>query len=276
VHVCFRNVTAATGNFAVVTLTAATSLVISSGSTMGAANATPFRLWIVGFNDGGTFRLGAIKCAAAGRIHPLQDDVLASSTAEGGAGAADSAGVIYTGTAVSAKACRILGYVEWSSGLTTVGTWAIVPTKIQLFGAGIRLPGETVQTVLATTTSTVTHTNSGMTDTGLSAALAPTSAANGVRIAGTNTEIFPSSTGLGAQIELLRGGSTILQMSGGTIGYGSSSQGIINVPFFWLDFPATASSVTYKTQAKAGNASGTIDTQHNGGTSTILVEEIMA
>jgi hypothetical protein len=34
--------------------------------------------------------------------------------------------------------------------------------------------------------------------------------------------------------------------------------------------------VTYKTQAKAGNASGTIDTQHNGGTSTILVEEIMA
>jgi hypothetical protein len=82
--------------------------------------------------------------------------------------------------------------------------------------------------------------------------------------------------GLGAQIELLRGGSTILQMSGGTIGYGSSSQGIINVPFFWLDFPATASSVTYKTQAKAGNASGTIDTQHNGGTSTILVEEIMA
>jgi hypothetical protein len=276
VHVCFRNVTAATGNFAVVTLTAATSLVISSGSTMGAANATPFRLWIVGFNDGGTFRLGAIKCAAAGRIHPLQDDVLASSTAEGGAGAADSAGVIYTGTAVSAKACRILAYMEWSSGLTTAGTWAIVPTKIQLFGAGIRLPGETVQTVLASTTATVTHTNSGMTDTGLSAALSPTSAANGVRVSGTNTEIFPSSTGLGAQIELLRGSISILQMSGGTIGYGSSSQGIINVPFFWLDFPGTASSVTYKTQAKAGNSSGTVNSQHNGGTSTILVEEIMA
>jgi hypothetical protein len=276
VHVCFRNVTAATGNFAVLTLTAATSLVISSGSTMGAANATPFRLWIVGFNDGGTFRLGAIKCAVAGRIHPLQDDMLASSTAEGGAGAADSAGVFYTGTAVSAKALRILGYMEWSSGLTTAGTWASGPTRIQLFGAGIRCPGEIVQTVLASTTATVTHTNSGMTGTGLSAALSPTSAANAVKVSGTNTEIFPSSTGLGAQIELLRGSTSIMQMSGGTIGYGSSSQGIINVPFFWLDFPGSVSSVTYKTQAKAGNSSGTVNSQHNGGTSTILVEEIMA
>jgi hypothetical protein len=34
--------------------------------------------------------------------------------------------------------------------------------------------------------------------------------------------------------------------------------------------------VTYKTQAKAGNSSGTVNSQHNGGTSTILVEEIMA
>jgi hypothetical protein len=115
-----------------------------------------------------------------------------------------------------------------------------------------------------------------MTDTGLSAALSPTSAANGVKVSGTNTEIFPSSTGLGAQIELLRGSTSILQMSGGTIGYGSSSQGIINVPFFWLDFPGSVSSVTYKTQAKAGNSSGTVNSQHNGGTSTILVEEIMA
>jgi hypothetical protein len=202
--------------------------------------------------------------------------MLASSTAEGGAGAADSAGVFYTGTAVSAKALRILGYMEWSSGLTTAGAWAGGPTRIQLFGAGIRCPGEIVQTVLASTTATVTHTNSGMTDTGLSAALSPTSAANGVKVSGTNTEIFPSSTGLGAQIELLRGSTSILQMSGGTIGYGSSSQGIINVPFFWLDFPGSVSSVTYKTQAKAGNSSGTVNSQHNGGTSTILVEEIMA
>lgn len=151
----FRNVTVATGDFSVLNLTAAHSLVISSGSTMGAVSATPFRLWLVEFNDGGTLRLGAINClstaagAGAGRnvtaIHPLKDDVVGSSTAEGGAGAADSAQVVYTGTAVTSKARRVLGYLEWASGLTTAGTWDAVPTKIQLFGPGVPLPGQPVQ-----------------------------------------------------------------------------------------------------------------------------------
>jgi hypothetical protein len=127
VSVYFRNVTEATGDYTVITLTAATSLVISSGSTMGTASGTASRLWIVGFNDGGTFRLGAINTATSAEIG---DDVLSSSTAEGGAGAADSAGVIYTGTAVTSKAMRVLGYVE--STQATAGTWATAPSKIQL------------------------------------------------------------------------------------------------------------------------------------------------
>ena len=276
VYICFRNATAASGDFTVLTLSAATSLVISSGSTLGAVSGAPFRLWVVGFNDGGTFRLGAVKCAATGRIHPLQDDALASATAEGGSGSADSAGVIYAGAAVSSKALRILGYAEWSAGLATAGTWASAPTKVQLFGPGICKPGEVVQSALGTASTAVTHTNSGLTDTGLAATLTPTSAANAVKVAGTNTEIFPNASGLGAQIKLLRGSTAVLTMSSGTIGYGSNSLGIINVPFFWLDFPGTTSATTYKTQAAAGNASGTVNSQHNGGTSVILAEEIMA
>jgi hypothetical protein len=166
--------------------------------------------------------------------------------------------------------------MEWASGLAAAGAWAAAPTKIQLFGPGVRRPGEIVQTALGSTAVMVTHTSSGLTDTGLSAALAPTSAANAVKISGTNTEIFPSAAGLGAQVKLVRGSTAILQMSGGTIGYGSASQGIINVPFAWLDFPGTTSSTTYKTQAAAGNGSGTVNSQHNGGTSVILIDEIMA
>lgn len=128
-------------------ITAATSLVISSGSLMGATSATAFRLWVVGFNDAGTFRLGAVDALSGTSIMPLRDDILASSTAEGGAGAADSAQVIYTGVAVTSKPLRILGYLDWATGLTTAGTWASTPTKAQLFGPGVAKPGDVVQVV---------------------------------------------------------------------------------------------------------------------------------
>jgi hypothetical protein len=127
VLVYFRNVTSATGDYTIVSITAATSFVVSSGSTLGTTSAIASRLWVVGFNDGGTFRLGAINLTTQVAIG---DDVIASSTAEGGAGAADSAGVFYTGTAVTSKAMRVLGYVE--STQATAGTWATTPSKVQL------------------------------------------------------------------------------------------------------------------------------------------------
>lgn len=127
VLIYFRNVTAGTGDYTVISLTAATSFVVSSGSTLGTTSAVLSRLWIVGFNDGGTFRLGVANITTSLSIG---DDVIASSTAEGGAGAADSANVFYTGTAVTSKAMRVLGYVE--STQATAGTWATSPSKLQM------------------------------------------------------------------------------------------------------------------------------------------------
>ena len=143
IKIGFRDSSAGTGAYSVVEITAATSIVISSGSTLGASNATAFRVWLVGFNDAGTFRLGVIKCALTDGIYGLQDNVLESSTAEGGAGAADSSGVIYTGTAVTSKAMRVLGFLEYT--LTTAGTWVTAPSVAQIYSHGDRLPGETVQ-----------------------------------------------------------------------------------------------------------------------------------
>jgi len=144
VNIAFRNPALATGTPVNLPVTAASSLIISSGSTMGFANATAGRLWVVGFNDAGTFRLGAVNVRSGSDIMPLRDGIN-SATAEGGAGAADSAQVIYAGSAVSSKAMVILGYMDWSAGLATAGTWAIVPTTIQLFGNAIPLPGEVIQ-----------------------------------------------------------------------------------------------------------------------------------
>jgi hypothetical protein len=139
----FRNATSATGDYDVISITSANSITISSGSTLGMSNATAARIWLAGFNDAGTFRLGVVNTQTATGIFPLGDEILASSTAEGGAGAADSAGVIYTGTAVSSKALRILGYLEYT--LATAGTWVTAPTKVQLYGPGVRKPGERIQ-----------------------------------------------------------------------------------------------------------------------------------
>ena len=129
------------GGFSVVSITSALSLTISSGSTLGATSGEPFRIWVVLFNDAGTFRLGAIKCYTGTGIVGLEDNGVASSTAEGGAGAADSAGVFYTGTAVTSKVYRILGRLDYT--LTTAGTWVTAPT-IRLFSQGSKLPGDVV------------------------------------------------------------------------------------------------------------------------------------
>jgi len=157
----FGSATAASGIYTPLAIIAATSLVISSGSTMGAANATPFALWLVMFSDG---QLSAINCRSATQIFPLNEDGLYSSTAEGGAGAADSAGVFYTTSAVVAKPFRILAKLEWASGLTTAGTWNASPSKIRLKTPGMKLPCDTVQSATislneASTLSSTTHTN---------------------------------------------------------------------------------------------------------------------
>lgn len=164
VYVMFRNATAATGDYAILTVTAATSVVVSSGSTLGTTSGLPSRVWIVAFNDAGTFRLGVINCCTSTNVFALSSDMIASSTAEGGAGGADSAGVFYTGTAVASKAMRVLGYVE--STQATAGTWATTPSKLQLWTPGMKLPGSIVQTVIsvdgavATGTTTTPQDNS--------------------------------------------------------------------------------------------------------------------
>lgn len=146
VYAIFRNATAATGDYTVLAVTAATSLVISSGSSLGvAAINTAFKIWIVGFNDAGTFRLGAINCLSGVNIYALAGWGIATSTAEGGAGGADNAQTFYTGTAVAAKGYTILGYMTWEAGLAAAGTWAAAPTRTQLFGPGVPLPGARIQ-----------------------------------------------------------------------------------------------------------------------------------
>jgi hypothetical protein len=124
----FRSATLGSGTLTRVSGTPA-NLVISSGSTLGTVNAVQSRIAVLAINNAGTIELAAVNIAGG---NDLSETGLISTTAEGGAGAADSANVVYSTTARSNVAYRVIGYIE--STQATAGTWATTPSTIQ--GAG--------------------------------------------------------------------------------------------------------------------------------------------
>lgn len=256
VKIAFRDASLPVGTPSLLTATSALSLVISSGSTMGFANATAGRLWIVAFNDAGTLRLGAINCRSGTDIYPLGGTKIASSTAEGGAGAADSAHVFYTGTAVASKAFKILGYMDWAAGLTTAGTWAIVPTTIKLFDLGDKLPGDVIQSVSSTTQTNTTVASTTFADTTSAVTMTPTAAPNVVAVFATGSlGILAASADKRSQARISRGGTQIGVGAQNEVAY--SGTVIIPATLAAMDAPGTTSACTWKVQINCTDASQT-------------------
>lgn len=133
----FRSSTAATGTYSQETITAATSLVISSGSTLGHVATVASYIYVYAINTGSGIVLGASTTL-------FDDSGLRSSTAEGGAGAADSRDLIYSTAAQTSKAIRLIGRLV--STQTTAGTWAAVPTQIDLLPSFRKSPTRQVFT----------------------------------------------------------------------------------------------------------------------------------
>jgi hypothetical protein len=259
IRIGFRDATAGTGAYSVLEISAATSITVSSGSTLGATSATIFRLWLVGFNDAGTFRLGVIKCALTDGVYGLQDNVLESSTAEGGAGAADSSGVIYTGTGVTSKAMRVLGYLEYT--LTTAGTWDTAPSLINIYSQGDRLPGETVQVRRNQTGATASGTTTIPSDDTIpqntegtefmTQAITPRSAANMLHV---HHSAFYSLTATASVIAAVFQDTTANALAVRAITIPTANY-ISNVSVDHLMLAGTTSATTFKIRAGGNNAS---------------------
>jgi hypothetical protein len=127
VLVLFRSSTLATGTYNVRSITAATSVTVSSGSTLGTTSAVQSQINVLAIDNAGTVELAVVNNSGA---LLLDETTLISTTAEGGAGAADSADVYYSTTARASVPYRNIGYVV--STQATAGTWASSPTQIQL------------------------------------------------------------------------------------------------------------------------------------------------
>lgn len=143
----YRSPTAATGQTTSVPQTTALSInTFATGATLGTANSTAFRLWVVAFNNAGTNVMALYNASNPTTCRPIDETQVQTSAAI--SGAATALGVYYTpnGTTVSAKAIRILGYVEYNStGLATAGTYATAPNFVQVFGPGVKKPCDVVQ-----------------------------------------------------------------------------------------------------------------------------------
>jgi hypothetical protein len=193
----FRSTTGTVGASVHRSVQAATSLTVPSTATLAVPSSKAFRLWVVGIDDGGTFRLGVVNCATnvapSAQIFPLSEAALVTTTAISTGSA--SAGVFYTGTAVTTPAAlRILGYIEWSTSGITAGTWTT--TNIianQLFGSGIPTPGHSTGNIarnqtgtLSTGSTTIPNDNTIPQNTEgnqfMTQAITPISAANHLRI----------------------------------------------------------------------------------------------
>ncbi len=123
VQISMRSSTATTGTYNVRSATAATSLVVSSGSTLGTVSGKAEKLWVYLLDNSGTLEL-----AISRRLYDTGSVV--STTAEGGAGAADSAAVMYSTTARTDVPCRLIGRISITEA--TAGTWATAATEVAL------------------------------------------------------------------------------------------------------------------------------------------------
>jgi len=267
----FRNVTAGTGTYTNVSLTGALSLTVSSGSTLGTVSATAHRLYLVVFNDASTLRLGIYNpySATGPTLQGLNDAVAYSSTAEGGAGAADSAQVIYTGTAVSSKSMRIIGYIE--STQSTAGTWASTPSKIQILQYGDKKTGDVVQTRFQAVTTSATGTTvlpadntipqNTEGDQYMTDSITPTSAINLLRIRSLMLLGFNSGTMTAALFQ----DSTANALRATTVLIASNSAATL--PLNHTMLAGTTSSTAFKWRA---GSSGAGTTTFNGAAGTQL------
>jgi hypothetical protein len=236
------------GDGSVIKLTAALSIVVSSGSTLGATSAIAFRLWFALVNDAGTLRMAVRNCSDANGVYGFPGHGVISSTAEGGAGAADSAGVTYTGTAVSAKQFAIAGFADYESGLATAGTWDASPTRVQQYFPGLPRPGDTIQSKSGSSPTGTTNSTTVYVTSAVSVTMTLGSPCNIAALEFGGMATMADATGFG-YVGVIRSGNLIgfdLVMGGGT-----AAQSIWNVRQSASEKPNSVAALTWAVGCKA-------------------------
>lgn len=156
----FRSTTLDSGAPVLVSNASQITTTISSGSTGGTISTIQSEIVILAINNAGAMELAWTNLA--GGVN-LDETTLINTTAEGGAGAADSATVIYSTTARTGVAFRVVGIFR--STQTTAGTWAQTPSLVQPVGGQALASmsslgyGQTWQSVIGSRSVNTTYYN---------------------------------------------------------------------------------------------------------------------
>lgn len=153
VYIAFRSTAAATSSLTVRPVTAALSVVLSAGSTMGFTAAQLSRLYVVALDNAGTVELALYHPLSGTNHKPLDETGLYSSTAEGGAGGADSAQTLYSTTARTNVPIAVLGYIDIQTG-ATAGNWTNAAVQVQVLTPSTPRSGHTIQRLVTSSTAT--------------------------------------------------------------------------------------------------------------------------
>lgn len=117
----FRSATATSGLYLQREVTGALSLTVSAGSTLGHTSGADEWIYVYAIDNAGT-----VELAVSSKL--FDEGTLVNTTAEGAGGAADSFTVMYSATARTGVACRLLGRLK--SNQATAGTWATAIAEI--------------------------------------------------------------------------------------------------------------------------------------------------
>ena len=267
----FRDPTISQGDAIWANITSGVSITLPTGATLGTSNGVPFRVWIFAAYNSGTPVLGVATCSSSSGVLPCRTWEVQQKSGTAITSGATSLGTLYTASTVTNDAVRIIGYAEYSSGLTTAGTWASGPTKVQLCISPYRCnyPGDIVQGPLYnSTTSNTSCTSGSFTATGVAQSISPTSSVNLIRYvaAGSAANI---TTGDSVYIKMYRAGTAIGVLLVATSGVGSA---LVPVTVLGLDAPGSTSSLSYAVNCETNASTGSFPSTSGG---NIIIEEIM-
>src|SRR6266446_873143 len=255
--------------YAVIEQTAAVSITVPSGATLGTVNGQANRIWVGVFNNGGTAVLGVYNSLSGTNILCWDETTPANGT--GITGSSTSPQVWYAASTLSSVVFRILGYVE--STQATAGTWATSPSKVQLFGPGVKRPGDIVNTAYFTQNVLDNFSSTSFVAlSGMAVNLQMSAACNLAWIDSFGMVNIANSTG--ANLQLSRGATNNTNMIGAqatsTNAQGSSQIYAMSVNAY--DLPNASGSVSYALQGKS--SSGATCTWGSSGFVTISAREL--
>jgi len=235
----------------------ALSITIPNGATLGTVNGQANRIWIGLFDNAGTPVLGvynSLFVGGSGSFTVISWDETSAVNSTAISAGSTNPQTWYTNGAVTGKNFRILGYIE--SAQPTAGAWTASLTKTQIFGSGVKKPGDVVQSSIVIPASGTSTSVTFAVITNQTSLLSVSSASNLVfaqAMAGvsnnTNStaESFRFSRGTVANTNLFGNGSG--QVNTPTLGSN------VAVALMGYDLPNVLGNVTYAVQGlvTAGN-----------------------